>query len=393
MLMQSIRVCGAGVLLVLLTACATPRQVADQTVDMSIAIDEANNRMLLLNVARAYYRAPMQFFRVNGLHGQAGPGSLDLGLSVPGQRFPLTYSVLPITYHQNQPSFDLTVLDSQEFMQGMTTPVSPRQMQYLLEQGWPFEMVFYLMVRKVVLKDDAGNLREITNYPENPAEFQRFTQFVDRVKHCMKVDEDKGRDYGPTLTLQGNADPEKLAKTHTKELRLVTLSPGQYVLRETSGDVFVAFPCAASPSLKRADGSPETLRLRANTSDAKTEDKEAIVFRSVEAMIYYLGEITRHRNGDPAAGEDCAPARSPVSVTLGPMRAAETVPLFVLACDAATLKDPAKSVKLNDRVFGVPSDPKAAGRSNHVLSLLTQLIALQNKATEAPVSGTVRLIR
>ena len=109
-------------------------------------------------------------------------------------------------------------------------------------------------------------------------------------------------------------------------------------------------------------------------------------------MIYYLGEITRQRNGDPASGQDCASIHPPLMVGLGPMRK-DVVPLFALACDPLTPKDPAKSVKFNDRVFGVPSNAADAGRSNHVLSLLTQLIALQNKATEAPVSGTVRLIR
>ena len=48
------------------------------------------------------------------------------------------------------------MLNSQEFMRGITQPVPPSTMLYYLDQGWPQQLVLHMFVRSIEFYDALG---------------------------------------------------------------------------------------------------------------------------------------------------------------------------------------------------------------------------------------------
>src|SRR5579859_5482688 len=136
-----------------LAGCTT-QQLAGRATEFNTSFEKANNEMLLLNVLRASVRRPMYFTSFSALHGGAGlaPGtssvSLPFGAGAQGQ---IASRTLSQTFGFTASTFDVTTLDGQEFMRGITTPVSMQQIEYLWTEGWRPELLWMLFVQKFVV--------------------------------------------------------------------------------------------------------------------------------------------------------------------------------------------------------------------------------------------------
>ena len=121
------------------------------------------------------------------------------------------------------------------------------------------------------------------------------------------------------------------------------------------------------------------------TSGGKTIDAH---LRSVEAMLYYLGEVVR-------ADEKGIK----VHIKVGPRK--EEQPLFILSTADDLPHGTEIAVDYEGDTYRVPRNPAGeisvkgqggGGRTMHVLSLLTQLFALNQTAEELPGTGVVRSV-
>jgi hypothetical protein len=140
--------------------------------------------------------------------------------------------------------------------------------------------------------------------------------------------------------------------------------------------------------------------------------------RSVEGILYYLGEITRHYL-QPEFGQSRL-TQVKTSLRYGTMPPAECDPiqnggvretktdlirltdrrrdprpyfcenLFVLESGAAP--GAFYSVSYDGVTYSVPADPARAGRSLQVLELVKQLLALHTSAKQLPASGVISII-
>jgi hypothetical protein len=114
-------------------------------------------------------------------------------------------------------------------------------------------------------------------------------------------------------------------------------------------------------------------------ADARGKLSARLVLRSPEAMVYYLGEVVRWQNLN----------RRPLLFPDGPTRERD----FMLF-DMPT-SEPDRTVLKFDyqgETYHVP--PYAAGnRTVHVLSLMTQIIGLQNRGTTSPATANVRIVQ
>lgn len=403
------------------TGCATRKEIADQAEKGSLATEDASNRLLLLNVVRAYHRNPMYFVRFTGLRGPIGVGAPTVTLPTPfGPDFTSQIYSLSTTIKFDQAVFELQLQDTQEFYRGMTTPVKPEVLQYFLEQGWPQQMILWLFVREIETTDASGTRTSYISAPQSETAFSKFREVLERLQGCdVTLHEDKPVSvYGPPLDIAESTSPEKLAalKTAGVELQKVQLATGvRYQVQQTRKvaqlKLVPSDPATAAPGACLLTGNAATFKGEAGSD--KDGAKTVFTLRSVEAMIYFIGELSRRQLDGTLRGTmpgvyclRYEASRQPSGAMTDEARArdAETqkdceqrpgstavrqAPLFVMERDATA--DALVKVDYNGATYSIPKGPRG-GRSMHVMSLLTQLIALQNKGADLPVTQNVRVV-
>lgn len=178
-----------------LAGCIHPRtheRLATQAVGFNLTVEEAQNEMLLLNVIRAKDRLPMYLTTLNSLSGKmtatlegsvgGSYSGLDeettltettggvVGKITGGMKESITRGLMPSVRgsYSHSPDFTVAILDGQDFTRGFLTPIPQRTFAYFWDQGWPPELLMYLLVSKVEVWDVAGGSRAVyQNYPNS----------------------------------------------------------------------------------------------------------------------------------------------------------------------------------------------------------------------------------
>lgn len=429
-------VLGAGCLA---ASCSLSNTISNDSVDYNLALENAANRSILSNVLRAKDRKRLHFTALSQIRGQLKlQASASASALIPfGGGSDNKYSLSPsagLTYSTN-PSFDVAVLDSQKFMQGILSPVKMQVLDHYWEQGWPREILLHMFIRKVEFSRNIrmDNIRidnvpikkkvftQVVNFPENPAEMAAFQKFI---RWLLARGLRPGRtlaisNIGPPVSGSGidleqlvKAAEQKFTVVHvagTKNYRLqkkstsivfcIGLEPlstlkkrkdvygaksdvidlGSRICKRPKGletesegiaSLGVAFGQDLQESVSLRDGTRVTVKIPKDT-------QFVFYLRSIEGMIYYLGEITRTlelqgRKIEMIVGD------APTS-------------LFVL-----TTEDSASGfevgVAYGDAIYGIPRTVAQAGRSMHVLSLVGQLLALHKSADEIPSTRAVTIV-
>src|SRR5262249_28750871 len=158
-----------------LCACAVIDNYSWRAVDYNREAEQAQEQVLLLNVVRASLRRPMQFTSLQSITGSANvTGSLQGGALGTNQtpyisKFPFDAS-RPTTLSKSTnaaiariatgtatgnvsmggtATFTVPVLDTQEFYQGLLTPIPLQVIDYYMQQGFPPQLLADLFVLKV----------------------------------------------------------------------------------------------------------------------------------------------------------------------------------------------------------------------------------------------------
>ena len=195
-------------LIACLSGCAMlqKEQLAVTTMDYNLLVEKAENEMLLLNIIRASKRHPMYFTDFNLLRGNLSysfqTGSITIPFGKIGAGLDGSYSVAPSIGFSSNPSFDLAVLDSQEFMRGILTPVAMETIDYYWQSGWPKEMLLHLFVDKIEISTAEGKSRLFDNEPDKPDAFRDFQEEVRKLTNCKlekRYITDMPSPIGPTI--------------------------------------------------------------------------------------------------------------------------------------------------------------------------------------------------
>ncbi|WBS03688.1 hypothetical protein OU994_05120 [Pseudoduganella sp. SL102] len=170
-----------------LAGCSGP--LVQSAITSNIVQEDAHNAYLVLNIARAHERMPMHFTQVNTVRATPGGGGLGtpiVGLDIPfGGAAPPYFALRPTL--ESASAVDTVSLVSQEFMNGLTTPVDARLMAYFASQGWPLPLLLYMFVGSVETYDSQGNLlHNLVNSPRNET-FPAFGALVDVIAGCRLV--------------------------------------------------------------------------------------------------------------------------------------------------------------------------------------------------------------
>ena len=187
-----------GLICLTLVGC-TAQRLATQAVSFNLTVERAQNEMLLLNVIRAKDRLPMYLSGISGLTGNVQTTlTSSLGSTYTDARATktapgataaevtdtLTRAYTPsvgATFSKN-PTFTLAVLDTQEFMRGFLTPLGKDTLNYYWTQGWPRELLLYLLVQRVEIQEKDQPLKVLRNYPDsadpNVSDMKEFADWV-----------------------------------------------------------------------------------------------------------------------------------------------------------------------------------------------------------------------
>src|SRR5262245_41581288 len=129
-----------------LVSCSFSRAIQQNVVDFNYAVAKSQNELLLLNVLRAMERQPRYFTSLTQIRGSLN-SSVRVGFII---RFvndaAQPYFVSPEGALSSSPSFDVAILDSEKFMRGIMRPIAAELFKYYWDQGWPQELLFYLLV-------------------------------------------------------------------------------------------------------------------------------------------------------------------------------------------------------------------------------------------------------
>ncbi|MFL6237800.1 MAG: hypothetical protein ACJ76N_32080 [Thermoanaerobaculia bacterium] len=406
-----------------LAGCSSHQRLATQAVDFNRTVEKAQNEMLLLNVIRAKDRLPMYLTGMSSLSGNVQT-SLSAGLGGSYSRVlhpadnrasdSLTRTLSPSVGASvsANPTYSLAVLDTQEFMRGFLTPLSKNLLAYYWNQGWPRELLIYLLVERVeIARADTGEVLEVLrNYPSSAdPNLEEMTRFGAGVETFLLQDPQIEQvsvpeSVGPPLPASDVQDLAKLVEMAQQGLSLVQVS-GQatYQLQRQRTDVHLKLkPLPEAPKEDAATQQKYYQSLAgAKERLGAIEGTKTITFflRSPEALLYYLGELARveNRQSSPKVPEICIQGRyQPLFVAFPSGKC----PDAVLSAESGqgTYAVPALS-------SGKPSDacrPGAlrltepplcdAGRSMQAFSLLNQVTALQKSAKDLPSTALVRVI-
>ena len=439
-----------------LTGCVRYRSIAESAVSFNLAVERAQNEMLLLNAVRAAKRRPMYITGVSNVTGSVRAefsAGLDIPLSNPVDK------VSPRATYSESPTFTVPVLDTQEFIQGFLKPVPNGILAYYWEQGWPRSLLLHLFVQRVRVRTEETvqvegkekskvTIYTFDNYPdatdESLCKFVKFSRFVDRyldpaLSNPRFEVRTSTRNIGPLLWREQVGSLEQVLTANRDRLEVVQ-EAGQFRIRQQQTDLALVADnldkiaelalslsdlCAkgARPeadvqvSLRDLPGAEkpaedETVRLELEAAQLKTYTPPAsttgavsakptvsvdFFIRSPEAILYYLGQLMRVEET----------GRMPEICIQGQLQ-----PIFNAVGSGVNCGQGIVAVRYEGEGFVIPKESRrhesctpgddakrrfspvacVAGRSMQSLSLLNQLIALQKSAKDLPGTGVIRTI-
>ena len=186
-----------------LISCAAVDEFSPRAITYNLASERAQNQAVLLNVVRSYLRRPMQFTTVQSITGTASEsGNIQLTLPF-GSHTSMSPNSLQLTgTASGGPSFAVAVLDTQEFYQGITQPIKPQIIDFLLGEGYPKSLIFYLLTNELDLVPENGQPVKLRNYVADDNECepsQKTMNFL--IRWGLTTRSETGKtNYGPRLT-------------------------------------------------------------------------------------------------------------------------------------------------------------------------------------------------
>ena len=194
------------------------------TIDKSVG--EARNRSILTNIVRASNSEPLYFYSINQV---SGAGLADFKFSLPpfteGSRQTAaqdsyTFGATNLLEGNQSGNFQVAVLDSKNFYAGMMAPFELTELNVLLRQGFPRELVYRLAVQDITIyaadprqpQTDSdhpkGVLQRYVNDPASAESYAKFNTFLAAaISHGITIEEyqvqPKALDSGTYTTGKG----------------------------------------------------------------------------------------------------------------------------------------------------------------------------------------------
>ena len=392
-----------------LSACATTVDFSSWAVGYNNSVEQARNQLMLLNIVRASEDMPLLF---TGVQVVRGNGQNTIGPSIGSTRSitgnsasgvlastSVTNALAPSVSLQVSSgfNFDVVVLDSAEFLQGLLTPISVLTFNHYARQGIPKELLLHLLVEKITITSPGKPTATYRNDPlgRDYKQFRVALTSLLEYRLTTEVGSSASEAIGPLLTDEDLKAGRATEFSKTLPGLFLAKVPGGYrfyrpggmvanfcFLGEESGES--ALPqtslCADSPlrKAKLAGSAAETADKNVlNTVNASM----TVEMRSTNTVFNYLGDLVRYQ---AESGDDIINLYSPEALAYqhqGKSRA-----LFHVLVNQPRPYDIA-AVDYRGKTFSLPLEEQ--GYAATVLQVLNQLFSLSKSVNAIPSTGTV----
>lgn len=362
-----------------LASCATipaarenlAREIADNAAAFNEAYGQAVSAQILLNVLRSRDRLPRYYLAMTGVSDSpsyriaqdANVGSIPLG----GGGTPIGVGGVGIEREREQrPAYAVQPFSADILTRTAFEPTPPYVFEHYWRSGWPRDILLLVMIEQIDVADRAGHHAIYTN--EANTIFDNCPDSID-TQGCAYV------------------------RAMRRFLNASAAAPSQASGRGVAvcGLVDAFNPARA---VRRAEGAQ-----RCDPAFAVDETIVRLKLRSLDDMIYYVGELMRAGSMRARAGE---PMEAQVNVLAAGLRGGGAgVPLFRIlpAASARQGRIYAAQTQYGDtRYFAGPAIGRSCGdaaengvcadnaeggdRSSSVLSLIAEILAL-NQSPDA----------
>jgi hypothetical protein len=163
---------------VLLCSGCVSSQLGPTVVDYNRAVEQAQNEMLLLNAVRAAKRQPLYLTDTTKITGSIRrdlTATLTLPFGSIYRKSMTPDSGAPGGTYSVNPTFDVNVLNAQEFMKKFTAPMDPEVFAFYWNEDFPPDLILHLFVVQVEVQtpdglDEAGKQKFKTSarYSNHP---------------------------------------------------------------------------------------------------------------------------------------------------------------------------------------------------------------------------------
>ena len=438
----------------LLSGCAAVDSFGSRALNYNRQAAGIQEQELLLNVMRAAYRAPLQFTAFTQITGQAGisgTAAFTLPFNPSPSSFPHADVASPSATLSGTEAFTLANLNTQEFYQGILSPVPLATIDHYIEQGYPETVVLTLMVGRIDFAVTGGSAGSLFNnfYHSGFQDFESgLVGLVDlglRMETVTNVqslgpplppDEiGQVRTLAPLISAETTlrrftpkTDPDlteeernSLSARHVSEYyRLQTTSQAsRFCFDRRTGNLHAASLALAKAGLiapgetitgfastlaSRAQqcGAPGYLRREAEARSGYAEPDNRLTLdvespggatRRVALSLTFTvrsAEGIIYHLGEIARGE----------LAIG-VASAEPPPIVTTALGDDRLFSVQRNCGFAPRAIGVTYggtpycigiDPSGADRSAEVMQIVLQLLALENSAKNLPSTGVISVL-
>jgi hypothetical protein len=423
-----------------LSGCAVVDQYAGRAVGFNLEAEQATQQALLLNIVRASHRKPMQFTGLQSITGTAS-ASMSGGLStIPIGPHSTAAKIGTLTGSvSGGPNFIVPVLDTQEFYQGILSPIPGQILDLYFNSNYSRELILDLFIEKVVMRRhiaecppiDHSERCEFTilNYVSGGPHYDIFQVFIEHMlnfglrtqlvkkpnppaKKTAKADDKKDDTSTPALGVYAMCFAPTLREYHRHvppQARCgATLTHQKNKdARSDNYDTALTMPAFVVDSMQYAAGlisnqeeplsSVREQRPISQRLEWFKDQAVSLTFytRHTERLFYYLGEIVARqhdaenrrvirfrsvRGGLYRDPTPCAPDSRDTSNC-------QNILVVETGLSPASL-----SVGYNGGIYSIPDDKLVAGRSFFVLDVLKQVLAINTSAKSLPASNLLSVI-
>ncbi len=399
------------------------------SVDQSVGVFQ--NRATLMNLVRASRGEPLYFISLGSVTASA---TADLKLAPPtineGPGFPrltmnqYTFSNTANVLDNNTlTSFQANLLNTKDFYTGMMSPVQWNDVNLLIRQGFPREIIFYLVVEKAkftpIVNDQPDDKNAFFIYnnptdhhpigPNKVDQFQAFQLAITRALMAGATTDIPAADHGEGKGGPAPVDPNGGGGGEAG-------GPPQVVAQQAAGAKTIDFVIKQQPDaapnarlcFERTEATPDMqsndfAKLEANKTppiycgSPKGSGSQVLLVdvgppghpfelpfrvdiytRSVSGIFSYLGLLIRDPSLAPVMGTFTPPGQTPISGPLFDVRPGGLVDCFA-------------SVEYAHQIWCAAQEGPGAANTRVVFNILTDLVATKQSPGDIPASSTVLL--